>query len=99
MKYVIDIDGTIFNSRLTAEGKYELESVNIPMVQKINALHEDGHEVILWTGRHWNHLDVTISQLWMSNVRYTTLVMGKPVADVYVDDLAMRPEEFLNGAV
>lgn len=56
---------------------------------------DDGDEIILWTGRHWNHLEITQLQLWNANVKYTTLIMGKPVGDYYIDDKAVRPDEFL----
>jgi len=93
--YVIDIDDTIFHSELTEAGKYRLIDADLDMISKINELFQDGHAVILYTGRHWNHLSQTKRDLERYGVDYTTLVMGKPVGDVYVDDKAMRPGEFL----
>ena len=95
MRYVVDIDNTIFYSEVDGNGDYTLVGENRELIYKINKLHSEGHEIILWTGRHWNHLKITEEQLWLSGVRYNTLIMGKPVADFYIDDLSITPEEFL----
>lgn len=99
MKLVFDIDDTILFSKIRDDGSYELIGWNNSMIAKINRLHKEGAEIILHTGRHWNHLQLTISQLNRACVKYHTLVMGKPVADRYIDDKAMRPEEFLEWEV
>ena len=95
MRYVIDIDNTIFYSEVDENGDYTLVGENRELIDRINKLHSEGNEIILWTGRHWNHLKITEEQLWLSGVRYNTLIMGKPVADFYIDDKAITPEEFL----
>lgn len=94
MKYVIDIDDTILYSQIDENGQYELIGYNKKIVAKINKLYYSGHTIVLWTGRHWNHLTLTKKQLMKIGVRYTTLVMAKPTADFYVDDKALRPDEF-----
>lgn len=95
MTYVIDIDGTIFNSEIDERGEYRIKSADLDMITKINTLYQGGNSIILHTGRHWNHLERTRSDLERYGVDYTTLVMGKPVGDVYIDDRAMSPREFL----
>jgi len=95
MKYVIDIDDTILFTTIKENGKYDLLSWNKKMVDKINKLYYCGHTVVLWTGRHWDKLMLTKKQLLKIGVRYHTLVMAKPTADIYIDDKAMRPEEFI----
>lgn len=97
MKYVFDIDDTILFSEVDENGNYNLINANLDLIKVINVLYQDGHEIILWTGRHWNHLDITKKQLKKYCVCCTTLIMGKPVADFYVDDKSIKPEEFLNG--
>jgi hydroxymethylpyrimidine pyrophosphatase-like HAD family hydrolase len=93
MTYCFDIDGTILYSELV-NGSYRLKGANLPLIEKINYLFSCQHEIILHTGRHWNHLGLTKNQLQLYGVHYTTLVMGKPVADFYIDDKALRPNEF-----
>jgi hydroxymethylpyrimidine pyrophosphatase-like HAD family hydrolase len=94
MKYCFDIDDTILFSELV-DNKYVLRGGNKEIIDKINNLYLDGDEIILHTGRHWNHLKNTVTQLRFYGVKYTTLVMGKPVADFYIDDKGLRPDEFL----
>lgn len=97
MKICIDIDGTILYTLYHPKRKipYTVLSHNQKMVDKINDLYEKGNQIILHTARHWDKLDLTISQLKDINVKYTTLVMGKPVADFYVDDKAILPDDFV----
>lgn len=95
MKFCIDIDDTILYSEVDENGEYKLVGTNIKLINKINRLHFEGHTIILWTGRHWNHLETTINHLKKSHISYDTLLMGKPPVDYYVDDKAIRPDEFL----
>jgi hydroxymethylpyrimidine pyrophosphatase-like HAD family hydrolase len=96
MKFVVDIDDTLLYSYYNKEdGKYYLKGYNIDLITKINNLYRKGHEIILYTGRHWNHLELTKYQLNQCLVNYTTLIMGKPVGDYYIDDKAILPEDFL----
>jgi hydroxymethylpyrimidine pyrophosphatase-like HAD family hydrolase len=94
MKLCVDIDGTLFESDCI-DGEYEIRKVNREMIKRLNALFDTGSEIVIYTGRHWNHLYETKRQLDSHNIKYTTLVMGKPVADHYIDDKAVRPDEFL----
>jgi hydroxymethylpyrimidine pyrophosphatase-like HAD family hydrolase len=94
MTYVVDIDDTLLFSRLEADGSYTLLSKNVKLIDVLNDLKKKDNNIILYTGRHWNHLNVTIEQLKDAGVNYDTLVMGKPVGDYYIDDKAWRPEQF-----
>ena len=97
MKFVFDIDNTILYSEIDKDGNYKLKRWDPHIVNKINELYKKGdNEIILWTGRHWNHLQITIEQLDFIDLKYDTLICGKPVADYYIDDKALRPNEFLN---
>jgi hydroxymethylpyrimidine pyrophosphatase-like HAD family hydrolase len=96
MTIVFDIDNTILYSEVDAKGNYHLEGFDIELRDKINYLHNKGHKIILWTGRHWNHLEITQKQLAEINLSYDTLIMGKPYAEkYYVDDKAILPKDFL----
>jgi len=98
MKYVIDIDGTIFYTRAIQKGfynDYKIISPNYFMINKINELHEKGNIIILHTARHWEMLEKTKKQLADYKVNYTTLICGKPDGDKIIDDKAVKPEDFL----
>lgn len=93
MTLVFDIDNTILLCDYI-NGTYTLKSYDPDLVKIVNIEYEKGTQIIVQTARHWNHLQVTKNQLDQIGIKYNTLVMGKPVADLYVDDRGMRPEEF-----
>lgn len=96
MKFVVDIDDTLLYSEKYSKTKYKIHSSNYNLIRKLNNLYREGNEIILWTGRHWNDLELTIKQLKKYKIKYHTLIMGKPVADYYIDDKAVLPKKFLN---
>jgi uncharacterized HAD superfamily protein len=97
-KIVVDIDGTILYSELIDE-TYIVNGYNIPLIRKLNKLWRQGNKVILHTGRHWNHLDLTKRQLEKANVLYDSLIMGKPPADYYIDDKGISPGDFMKVSI
>ena len=92
---MIDIDGTILYSKVNDNGSYIVTGINHEIVTVINRMYDDGHSIVLWTARHWNHLIDTKNQIDEIGIKYHSLNMGKPYADIYVDDRSMRPEEFI----
>jgi hypothetical protein len=56
------------------------------------ALKDQGHTLIIHTGRHIDKLKATKSWLKKHKVVYDHIQFGKPVADLYIDDRAMRFE-------
>lgn len=97
MIYCFDIDNTIFKTQGT---DYPNSQPDYRIIFKINKLYEDGNIIKLFTARgsksgiDWRKL--TEWQLKMWGVAYHELIMGKPVADFFVDDKAMKPEEFIS---
>lgn len=104
-KLVVDIDGTLcdqrdFNSYLEAIPRKDV-------IEKVNSHWSNGWEIELFTARGMNTCGGDtklieqslgdITRLWLKNNRvcYDKLTFGKPSAYMYVDDKAMRPEEFL----
>ena len=93
-KFMIDIDGTICK---TEKSNYH---GSIPIKKNIklfNELYDKGHEIHYWTARGdnsglvWDYF--TILQLKEWNVKYTSLNMGKPHYDVWIDDKAINVED------
>ena len=93
--YCFDIDDTILYSGIDDAGEYKLVGENTELINKINELFDSGNIIIIHTGRHWNHLQITIDQLKKVGLKYHTVKLGKPVADLYIDDKAITPEDFL----
>jgi acid phosphatase class B len=94
MRIVVDIDDTIIFSR-RENGVYHIRQFNDALIYRLNEHYERGDEIICHTGRHWDHMRTTTQQLIASRLKYHALAMGKPPADVYIDDKAVRPDEFL----
>lgn len=107
---VVDLDDTICFPNLEytdTRRRYELASPNLPMIQSLHKAKAKGFEIIIFTARrmatHQGNLekiekdvgDVTRNWLDKNNVPYDKLKFGKPFAVYYIDDKAIRPNEFV----
>jgi len=87
MIYCFDIDGTICTD---TKGDYPQAQPIPTVIARIGRLHAEGHEIILHTARgtltgiDW--WELTDRQLHDWGVSYHKLILGKPAADVYIDD-------------
>ena len=97
MKYIIDIDGTICTS---TDGDYASAEPFIDRINHFNRLFDQGHEIHYWTARGGNTgLDwskLTEHQLTAWGVKYTSLKLGKPPYDYWIDDKAVNVESYFN---
>ncbi len=87
---MVDIDGTL----CTEERAFE-RSLATPLPgsrERVNAWHDQGHTIILWTGRGWEQYKVTVRWLTDHGYKFHQLIMGKPIVDCYIDDRAYRFE-------
>lgn len=97
MKYVFDLDGTICTQ--VTDGDYPQAQPIPAMVNAVRDLRAAGHYITIHTARgsetgiDWR--DLTETQLAAWGVPYDRLMLGKPFGEVYVDDRAMRPDEWL----
>ena len=98
MNYFIDIDDTLLEL-VNKEDYYT--AIAIPRaIEKVNALYEEGHRIVLWTargtvtGRNWRPL--TEHQLSQNGVKYHELRFGKPAFDVFIDDKAINAKTWLD---
>ena len=95
MIYCFDIDGTLFD---TPGGDYYASKPKHERIAEVNRLYAEGHTIKLYTARgsetgaDWR--EVTLAQLFGANVYYHELIMGKPHADIYVDDKGISDMEF-----
>ena len=93
--YVIDLDKTL------VEGDSYTACTAIPgRVDKINALYDQGHTIIIYTARGAttgiNWFKDTYRLLESIGLRFTELRMGKFNYDVWVDDKAVNDKDFFN---
>ena len=105
LSFVFDIDDTICDNK---NRDYENAIPFNEVIDKINYLYDNGAKITLYTSRGMVSCNGDLAKIiaknkdvlerWLSknNVRYTELVFGKPLGDLYVDDKAMNVREFVN---
>ncbi|MCH8300752.1 MAG: HAD hydrolase family protein [Candidatus Marinimicrobia bacterium] len=82
----VDIDGTI----CTIEEDYSRCELIDGSREALLMLQEKGFKIYLHTGRHIDKYDITVSWLKKHNVAYNYIVFGKPNAQYYIDDKAIK---------
>lgn len=82
MKIAVDFDGTI---------QLKDGSCNFALVSFLRAHQGAGHSVGLYTSRTGKRLQEAITFCKANGLLLNWVVGGKPVADLYIDDKAMRP--------
>jgi hypothetical protein len=96
MKFMVDIDGTICT--IVGDGDYSNAKPLLKRIHTLNKLYDEGHEIHYWTargsssGKNWREL--TEMQLKWWGCKYTTMSLGKPSYDVWIDDKASNPNDF-----
>lgn len=103
MIYIFDIDGTICT---LTDGNYLFAEPIKNRILIINNLFKEGHEIIIFTARGMktfeNNVDmaenkweeITRKQLDAWGVSYHKLILGKPAADLYIDDKGINDKVF-----
>ena len=109
LKFVFDIDGTLCPVKKKDE-KYEDLVPYEDIVHKLREYHDAGAQIILFTSRNMNSYNGQIGIInkvtakilleWLDkwNIPYEEIIYGKPWPGhygFYVDDRAVRPDEFL----
>ncbi len=89
--YAFDIDGTICSNTY---GNYELAEPFVNRIEVINNLYEKGHTIKMFTARgsttNKDWYNFTKEQLKKWGLKFHTLIMGKPEADIFIDDKAIN---------
>ncbi len=101
MRICFDLDGVICQLRRPGE-TYEQLVPKSGAVERLNSLRAAGHTIIIHTARHMKtcHGNVgevlariggqTLSWLQKYSVPFDEIYFGKPWADIYIDDNALR---------
>lgn len=93
--YCFDIDGTICTN---TNGTYEDAKPLFERISKVNELYDRGHTIILFTARgsttniDWTEL--TRNQMVEWGVKNHKILLGKPFADIYIDDKAVNDKDW-----
>ena len=89
-----DIDGTI----CTTDCDYSDAVPFLKVISEINKLHDSGTEIILFTsrgsksGKDWTSFTKNQVDSW--GVKYDKLILGKPQADIFIDDRAAHIDDW-----
>ena len=101
MRICIDIDGVLCHLKQENQSYADIEPI-AGAVEKLRALRAHGHVIILFTARHMKtcngNLGLVMARIgrstldWLARyeVEYDEIYFGKPWADIYLDDNAMR---------
>ena len=105
MRICIDLDGVLADFK--KEGQTYADVALIPGAKdKIESLKKNGHYVILYTARHMKTCNgnvglimervghITLEWLKKHDIPYDEIHFGKPWADVYIDDNALRFQDW-----
>jgi capsule biosynthesis phosphatase len=101
MRICIDIDGVICSLRKPGQSYDDV--VPLPgAADKLRSFRAAGHTVVLHTARHMKTTDgnvgkvmarvgqITLAWLARHQIEYDEIFFGKPWADIYIDDNALR---------
>jgi capsule biosynthesis phosphatase len=101
MRICIDLDGVVCRLKQSGQSYADLEPIP-GAVDRLRSLRKAGHYIILFTARHMKTCGanvgmvlarqgkVTLDWLDRNGVEFDEIHFGKPHADVYLDDNAMR---------
>lgn len=107
-RLIMDLDNTI---TLTENGDYKNAKPIVEVIEKLREYKSQGFEIIISSSRNMrtyegnvgkinvNTLPIIIEWLNQHNVPYDEIYVGKPWCGhegFYVDDRAIRPDEFAN---
>ena len=101
MVIYVDIDGTICNTPKKENNgawDYHSSTPRQKQIDKINKLHDEGHEIVYWTARGsssgLNWKPFTEYQITNWGCKYTRIEqLKKPSFDLFIDDKSKRIEE------
>lgn len=104
--FCFDLDNTLVTYPKVT-GDYDTVLPINDNIKFLRSLHEDGHKIIIYTARRMrtfksdlslvkkNIEKLTISQLKKFKIPYHQLILGKPYAHFYIDDLSINSYENL----
>ncbi|MFZ9858258.1 MAG: capsular biosynthesis protein [Roseiflexaceae bacterium] len=107
---VVDIDGTICHELMQGQS-YADVAPRLDVIQQLRSYHTRGYRIVLFTARNMRTHNGNLGLInkhtapvlfeWLHkwDVPYDEILFGKPWTQTkgfYIDDRAIRPDEFLN---
>lgn len=101
---VCDIDDTI---SFTTNRDWKNATPNLPLINKLNNLFDDGWEINFYTARgslscktreeaKEKYEKIILDYFEKHNIKFSSVSFEKPLAQYYIDDKAITPQDFLN---
>lgn len=98
MKIAFDLDNTICEGVPIFETPFAVPHPKVLLTMEL--LHDNGHEIIVYTARPWNQYNMTKEWLDRHEVTYDLLVCGKfPYDTMLCDRSTNKLSELLNGVM
>lgn len=91
----VDFDHTITERSTDEYLPPREQSPNPEVVDKLLEAYYSGKTIIVWTARPWSDAAELVGMLTMWDVPFHGIMMAKGGSDMYCDDKAVRPDEFV----
>ena len=87
MKIILDLDGTI-----CSEEKFEnrQKAKLLDGAKKSIDILKKKNKIIIYSARGWHEYNQTFRWLKKNKIYFDQLILGKPIGDVWIDDRAIR---------
>ena len=95
IRIAFDLDNTLATQG-SPDNNYRDSHLHDDMITMVNDLYDRGHEIYIFTARHFKHFKYTDETLKSAGLKYTGLVMNKINCDLFVDDRGFRWEKGKN---
>lgn len=92
MKIAFDLDDTVLTQG-SPDNNYRDSKAKPHMVEVVNKLYDEGHEIYFFTARHFKHFVYTEQVLKEAGFKYHGLVLNKISVHLFVDDRGFRWED------
>lgn len=93
----VDLDGVLNHTpdNPPPPESYKIFRPNKKLIKFLRRLSKEGIGIVIHTARHSTDAEITLKFLRKYRVPYDYLQFGKPYADLYIDDRAVRPDELV----
>jgi len=92
----IDLDGTLTNEPNQDFNSFHLSTPKKEVISKVNECFDLGFQIIIYTSRYKEDLNITIKWLKKNKVKYHDIIFNKPLGLFYIDDKNLSINSFLN---
>lgn len=88
MRIAFDLDGTVVRNG-TVENKFLDAEVDQLMLELVNSLYDDGHEIYFFTARDQYYQAETEEWLREKGFKFHYCIFSKPFYHIFIDDRAL----------